>query len=255
MRRGSTSGDKDAMSHDRGVTCSACGASTPLPEDLTTPTFSCAFCRATLETARYAGKQAVTADVLTAHLEGVRANPQQAMQDMRDGVRAPVFEDENQATRAAACTGCGAQIAVPLNLRVHQVRCAACGVTHQVSKYISDAERLSLDMERQQRGNEALKALGAAGIACTKCGGKNEVPTDGTVQITCRFCSATILLSDHVDAGAIARSRLKNAVFGMRDEMMAEQLQTQRNRNIAFGVFFVVAFGIMITLNLLGVFR
>ncbi|MBN8609598.1 MAG: hypothetical protein J0L92_03385 [Deltaproteobacteria bacterium] len=240
------------MSHDRGVTCSACGASTPLPDDLRVATFTCAFCRATLETARYAGKQAVTADVLTAHLEGVVANPQQAMQDMKDGVRAPVFEDENQATRAAACTRCGGRLAVPLNLRIHQVTCGACGATHPVAQYVSDAERLALDMERQQRGNEALRNLAQSGVACTKCGGRNEVPTDGTVQIVCRFCSQTILLSDHVDAGAIARARLKNAVFGMKDELRAREERSQRNWRIGIAVFVVLALGTLAIANVMG---
>ena len=229
------------MAHDRGVTCSQCGASTPLPEDLTTPTFSCTFCRAVLETRQYAGAQAVTADVLGAHLRGVAADPQKAMQDLRDGVRAPVFEDENHATRAAACTACGAAIAVPLNLRVHHVTCNACGKTHPVSQYVSDGERFELDMQRQVAGNEALRALAQTGVACTKCGGRNDVPIDGTVQITCRFCSQTILLSDHVDAGAIARARLKNAVSEMRDELRQREEESRTAWRIGFAIVVVLA--------------
>lgn len=228
------------MAHDRGVTCSQCGASTPLPEDLTAPTFSCSFCRAVLETRQYAGAQAVTADVLTNHLEGLFADPQKAMQNIREGVRAPVFEDENQATRAAACTACGAGIAVPLNLRIHQVTCTACGKTHPVSQYISDAERFELDMQRQVAGNEALRKLAETGVACTKCGGRNDAPTDGTVQIACRFCGQTILLSDHVDAGAIARARLKNAVFEMRDEMRQREEESRTAWRIGFSIVLVL---------------
>lgn len=43
------------MAREHGVTCSRCGASTPLPDDLRTPTFSCAFCHGELQAAAYAG--------------------------------------------------------------------------------------------------------------------------------------------------------------------------------------------------------
>lgn len=240
------------MSHDRGVTCGACGASTPLPDDLTTPTFSCAFCRATLETARYAGQQAVTADVLSAHLDKVRANPQQAMQDMKDGIRAPVFEDENREVRDAACLSCKAPVKVPMALRVREVTCGACGMTCSVDRYVPHDVRFKADMDRQVRDNEAFKRLAETGVACTKCGGNNAVPTDGTIQITCRFCSTTILLSDHADPGAIARARLKNAVFEMRDEMMAQQAESQRNWRIGFVIFMVIALTALAIANVAG---
>jgi len=240
------------MPHDRGVTCSSCGASTPLPDDLRTLTFACAFCRATLETARYAGQQAVTADVLRAHLESVVANPQQAMQDMKDGVRAPVFEDENREVRDAACLSCGAPVKVPMALRVRDVTCGACGRTHSVDQYVPHDVRFKADMDRQVRDNEAFERLAETGVACTKCGGNNTVPTDGTVQIVCRFCSQTILLSDHVDAGAIARARLKNAVFGMRDELQAQQVESQRNWRIGVTLFVVLALGTLAIANVMG---
>ena len=43
------------MASRRGVTCPECGASTLLPDDLTVPSFACAFCHAVLSTAAFAG--------------------------------------------------------------------------------------------------------------------------------------------------------------------------------------------------------
>ncbi|MBX7192393.1 MAG: hypothetical protein K1X94_10055 [Sandaracinaceae bacterium] len=235
------------MSQAPGVTCPRCGASTPLPADLTVPTFSCAFCREVLDTATYAGKQVMSGQALAEHLHRVAtdgAYAQQAMAAMREGsTQGPRFEDENRATRAAQCTACGAAVAVPLDLRVHQFTCQACGRTHAVSQYVSDRERFELDMARQVADNERLKQVRAEGVACSKCGGKNEVSTQGSVQMQCRFCGATILLSDHVDAGAVARERLKLAVHGMRDEMVAKQKARDRLVLIATVVVLVLVFG------------
>jgi hypothetical protein len=52
----------------RGVACSKCGATTPLPDDLRTPTFSCAYCGDSLATAAYAGRSAVSADEMRGYL-------------------------------------------------------------------------------------------------------------------------------------------------------------------------------------------
>ena len=76
-------------------------------------------------------------------------------------------------------------------------------------------------MARQVAGNEAWRRLLADGVACGRCGGVNAVPDDGSVQLACSFCGAAVLLSDHVDAGAVARHRLKHGVFAMRDEALA----------------------------------
>jgi hypothetical protein len=216
------------MAQDRGVTCKACGGSTPLPDDLTVATFPCQFCRAVLETHAHAGEQAVTADQLASHLRGLAANAEQAVRGEHDRGAAPAFADHNAATRAGSCTACGAPVAVPLDLRVHQFSCAACGRAHRVADYVSDQERFELDQARQVAGNEALRALRETGVACTKCGGKNDVPADGSVQLGCRFCGATILLSDHVDAGAVARARLKEAAFEIRDDLMFKEAQIGR---------------------------
>jgi ribosomal protein S27E len=137
-------------------------------------------------------------------------------------------------------------------LRVRDVTCGACGRTHSVDQYVPHDVRFKADMDRQVRDNEAFERLAETGVACTKCGGNNTVPTDGTVQIVCRFCSQTILLSDHVDAGAIARARLKNAVFGMRDELQAQQVESQRNWRIGVTLFVVLALGTLAIANVMG---
>ncbi len=240
------------MAVDRGVTCKACGGSTPLPADLTVSSFECQFCRAPLDTRAHAGAQAVTADHLASHLRGLAARADEAVREPYDPRAAPVFEDHNTATRAATCTACGAGVAVPLDLRVHQFSCAACGRQHRVADYVSDQERLELDMARQVAGNEALRRLQAEGVACTKCGGKNEVPSDGSVQLACRFCGASILLSDHADAGAVARARLKDAVFEVREELMFKEMERQRTRKIALIAFVLISLGVFGTLNVLG---
>lgn len=224
---------------DRGVTCTACGASTLLPEDLRVPTFSCSYCKATLQTAAYAGAGAVSADALMAHMRQQIASPPR---DVREAIAsAPKFQGGSTETRPGTCVGCRAPVQVPLDLSVRQLRCGACGLDQPVSQHISDAERFQLDMQRQVSGNQALKAIERDGVPCTKCGGKNAVPTDGSVQVPCQFCGATILLSDHVDASAVARSRLKHGVYAMRDEIMrAQEAQQRRERLIALAIVVVV---------------
>jgi hypothetical protein len=228
------------MASDRGVTCPHCGASTPLPEDLRTPTFQCAFCKSVLETARFAGQAAVSADAVIGYMsEAIAAK---RVPDADSIATAPRFEEENAATRPAACLACGAPVQVPLNLRVHHLTCGACGRSQPVNGYISDQERFELDMARQAAGNDALKRLQADGLSCTKCGGKNPLPADGSIQLPCKFCGATILLADHVDAGAVARQRLVHNVFAMKDELMRQQeARDRRNRYGAIALVVVLA--------------
>jgi len=214
------------MTTERGVTCPACGASTPLPNDLRVPTFSCAFCGASLETSKLAGGAAVSADALLGHLATALANPANASANAN--TNAPRFEGGNQATREAKCHHCGGPLVVPLAVEVSRVTCGGCGRTEAISEYVSDRERLDLDMARQIAGNQALKALQAEGLECTKCGGMNPVPANGSVQVACRFCGTTMRLADHVDASAVARQRLKHGVFGMRDKILREQEASQR---------------------------
>ena len=91
------------MSSDRGVTCSACGAATPLPDDLLVPTFACAFCHATLTTADYAGEAAVSADALVGHIERLAADPKAAMANLDESVRsAPRFAGGSREHREGA---------------------------------------------------------------------------------------------------------------------------------------------------------
>ena len=209
----------------RGVTCHRCGASTPLPDDLRVPVFACAFCRAELTTASYAGAAAVSADALLGHIGQVIDG---AVPVAQGAATAPRFQGGSTETRAATCQHCAAPIAVPLNVEVRELTCAGCGRVQPVNRYISDAERFALDMERQVAGNEAFKRLSAEGVPCSRCGGKNAVPQDGSVQLLCKFCKGTILLSDHVDASAIARARLKHGVFAMRDAAIQQQANRDR---------------------------
>lgn len=194
----------------RGVTCSRCGASTPLPDDLTVPSFACAFCHAVLETAAYAGQAAVSADALLGYVGAALESGVGAPES------APRFEGGSTSPRAASCRHCAAPVEVPLDVSVRELSCAGCGRRQPVSDYVSDEERFALDMQRQVAGNEALVRLRAEGVPCGKCGAKSAVPDDGSVQLVCPYCGATILLSDHVDASAVARARLKHGVYAVR---------------------------------------
>src|SRR5690606_20596512 len=102
--------------------------------------------------------------------------------------------------RPAKCHHCGGAVAVPLDLQVNILHCAACGRAQRVTDYISNNERFRLDMARQLAGNQALLRLQAEGVDCPSCGGKNAVLDDGSMQVTCRFCATPILLSAFVDA-------------------------------------------------------
>lgn len=222
------------MNARQGVACTSCGASTPLPDDLRTPTFQCAFCKATLSTAHYAGVSAVSADALHAHMRQHIAQPPA---DVIAAIRsAPKFEGQSTETRAMPCKRCGGSVGVPLDLTVRQLTCGGCGATQWVNEYISDGERFAMDMQRQVAGNDALEALKANGVPCTKCGGINPFPPDGQIQTVCKFCGAVVLLSEHVDATAVARARLKENVFGLRDELMREQQRRDRLTSIVIGV-------------------
>lgn len=208
-----------------------------MPEDLRIPSFSCGFCKATLQTAAYAGAGAVSADALVAHMRQQIASPPA---DLREAIAsAPKFRGESKDFNPSQCVSCKAPVQVPLDLTAKQLRCGSCGHEQWITQHISDGERFQLDMQRQVAGNEALKAIERDGVPCTKCGGRNEVPKDGSVQIACRFCGATVLLADHVDASAVARSRLKHNVFAMRDELM--QQQKERDRKVTIIIVALVA--------------
>lgn len=229
------------MSTERGVTCPHCGASTPLPSDLRTPTFACAFCHATLETARFAGDAAVSADALGGYLRGgvEHKGP------VEDFIRAaPKFQGDNRESRDAACLRCQSALKVPMDLTVRTLTCPSCHIEQRINEYISDHLRFEADMQRQTAGNAALKQLRAQGVDCPKCGGHNQVPPQASVQFPCQFCDAVVLLSDHVDESAVARQRLAEQVFAMRDDLMAQGARRKRLELIiiasALGVFVVI---------------
>ena len=94
------------------------------------------------------------------------------------------------------CKRCGASVGVPLDLTVNQLTCGGCGTAQPVNAYISDGERFAMDMQRQVAGNDALKALKASGVPCTKCGGLNPFPPDGQIQTVCKL-SLIHISSEH----------------------------------------------------------
>lgn len=206
-----------------------------MPDDLRTPTFACAFCRGELRTADYAGAAAVSADALLGHVRAAVAMPS-AEHAIEAGRSAPRFQETNRATRAARCLRCAGPVEVPLDLYQNQLTCPGCHAVQPVNAYVSDKERLELDLARQVAGNEAYRRLLAEGVACGRCGGVNAVRDDGSVQLTCSFCGAAVLLSDHVDAGAVARHRLKHGVFAMRDEALRANAAHTRKVNTLVAV-------------------
>ncbi|MCB9604399.1 MAG: hypothetical protein H6721_20100 [Sandaracinus sp.] len=226
----------------KGVTCPSCGGSTPLPDDLRVATFDCTFCRTTLRTADFAGEGVVSAEGIARHLEGILdMSAQQAV----EGAQAlDPLEDRNHAMHDAACQLCGAPVKVPLALEEKVFTCGGCGKEQAIVRYVSDEDRAHLDMDRQVEENEALDRLIASGVSCGRCGGHNAVPDDGTPQVICVHCNNVILLGEHVAPGALARRRLRRAVFGLRDEAQARQDASDATGRIfawLFLAFFVVA--------------
>ena len=232
--------DQGQRTGDRGVTCQRCGGSTPLPDDLRVPTFPCRACGVPLSTAEYAGKTQVSADALLGHLGQIMgSDPLTAAARAHEG---PRFLGGSAATRAAPCRHCQAPLTLSLDVEVRTTTCGGCGRVQSIDDYIPNQERFELDMARQIAGNEALTALIASGAPCGKCGARTAVPDDGSVQVACQFCGATVLLSDHVDASAIARRRLKHGVFAMQHAALADHSARQRKIPVIVGaaVLFVV---------------
>lgn len=228
----------------RGIQCPQCGASTPLPDDLRVPTFQCAFCQTSLPTAKFAGAAAVSADALVGFIGTLAEDPRAAMANIHE---APRFDGGSRELRAMTCMRCSASVQVPLDLQVREFACEGCGVTQAIDDYIPHEERFRLDMERQVAGNEALRRIQADGVPCGRCGGQNAVPDDGSVQFTCSFCQAVILLSDHADASAVARQRMKHGSRAVRAELQRQhEAQVDRSRRIAAAIVVVVVLAILV---------
>jgi hypothetical protein len=227
----------------RGVTCSRCGASTPLPDDVRVPTFACAFCHETLSTAAYAGSDVVSAEQMRAHFAG--------LMDNRGAPQAPQVQFTNTRTEPRPCVHCGVVLQVPLDMRAKTVACAACGRTEPVTRYFSDGQRMMLDAQRQISGNQALARLRAQGVPCGQCGARNPVTEEAAVQVICQYCRAPILLSDHVDTSAVARSRLRMGVDQLRAGIADRERQQKRlNVIITVAVFACIGLALVVFLVL-----
>lgn len=219
----------------KGVTCTSCGASTPLPEDLRTPRFACEYCHDELDTVAYAGLGAVRADEMRAVLDGI------ARGEVPTTSPAPLVHG-GDATRVLPCAHCAAPLAVPLNVTIARVTCGGCGRTEPVARYIGDAERLELDMQRQVAGNAALAALVRDGIACDRCGAPTRIPEPIPVQVVCASCDHATLLSGHVPADAVDRARLKHSALALRAALQAQTTAPSRtNTYVGLAVIVVIA--------------
>lgn len=199
------------------------------------PTFECQYCHAVLETVAYAGLGAVRAeamkDVLAAAARGQA--PAEQPQQLVHGTA---------GVRDLPCVHCKATLAVPLDVTVSRVTCAACGKTEPVNRYITDAERLAIDMQRQIAGNQAMEELVRSGVRCDRCGAPNRVPRPIPVQVICTACQHPILLAGHVAADAVDRARLKESVLALRESMKGKQAGAARlNLYITIGVFAAIA--------------
>lgn len=218
----------------KGVICTHCGASTPLPDDTRVPTFTCQYCHTVLQTVAYAGLGAVRADAMKSALAAAARGeaPSEAPQPLVHG---------GTGSRTMACVHCRASLDVPLAVTVPRVTCGQCGKTEPVSRYISDAERLALDMQRQQAGNAAMAALLQKGIDCDRCGAPNAVPQPVPVQVICTACQHPILLAGRVAADAVDRARLRESVLAMRDAMQTKATDAKRiNLYVTLGVFALI---------------
>jgi predicted RNA-binding Zn-ribbon protein involved in translation (DUF1610 family) len=232
----------------RGVSCSKCGASTPLPEDLRTSTFKCAYCGETLVTAAYAGASAVSADAMRGYLLDV---VKEGRAPETPGAH-PRFEQHNTETRRATCKHCGGAIEVPLDLHAKSFECPTCKRTESVRTYVPDAERLMGEIAHVMKDNQALAKLRAEGAACPKCGGTNAVPDDGSVQFVCKFCGGAILLSELVSADAVARARLKHGLADVRAAAALAGKKRDRLILTVVGVSLLFALALVLVLKLHG---
>jgi DNA-directed RNA polymerase subunit RPC12/RpoP len=233
----------------RGVACGRCGASTPLPDDIRVPSFRCAYCGVELATSAYVGREIASAEAMRQHFQAIAKDPREAMQSP-----APRLEGGNRETRESRCRRCGAPVQVPLDLHARAVACGACGHTDGIAVHVSDKERFFLDMQRQMEGNKALARLRAEGVPCHACGARNPVTDVAAVQVVCKSCGAAILLSEHVPADAVARSRLKLGVSELRAGIAAQQKRAAKvNVIVTLSVFgaFALAAVVAIVLGLL----
>lgn len=220
-----------------GVVCAHCGASTPLPEDLRVPTFTCRFCGTELSTEKHAGTGAVRVDEMHAFFQTIVEEPSALA-----STKAPVLVHGDGGTREAPCVHCGARVVVPLTITMPTVRCDACGRIEPVHRYVSDAERLQLDMARQVAGNQAVARLVSTGVQCPRCGAHNAVSEPISVQIACSSCRHAILLSDFVPADAIDRARLKQSVLGLKEAITAKhEASVRTTRIVVIAVIVAVA--------------
>jgi len=224
----------------QGVRCTHCGASTPLPDDLLIETFTCRFCATTLSTAAFAGEGAVRVDEMKAYLSAAIESPPTSYEN------APKLVHGTAGFRRMPCVHCAAPIDVPLQITVPRVRCDACGREEFVKRYISDVERLQIDMARQVQGNQALKALIASGVSCGRCGANNPLSEPVEIQMSCRSCGHVILMKDHVPADAIDRARLKAAVVEIHEA--AKQQHADRSRTVAIFTVVIVVVAIAIAI-------
>lgn len=226
------------MQRERGITCTHCGGSSPVPADLRTPSFPCAFCGTILSTTAVAGHAAVSADGTIANLREAVTRPVSP----EAVARMPVYRERPSHVRAAKCHHCGADVAVPLDLHEKELVCAACQRRQPITLYISDRERFELDMRRQVAANAELARARAEGVPCLSCGASCPVPDDGSIQTRCATCGAVVMLADHVDAGALARRRLMHGVHAIKNELTEQQAARDRKVKV------VVALGVVLVL-------
>ncbi len=215
------------------MVCSQCGASTPLPADLRAPTFHCAYCNAELSTAAYAGVGAVRVDEMGAFFNAVVET------GTAEGHVAPKLVHGTAGMRRMPCFACKTEIDIPLDVTISKVTCTSCGRDAAVSRYISDAERLQIDMARQVAGNTELERLLAEGVNCRRCNAHNTVREPVPVQLECASCRGVILLSDYIASDAVDRARLKASAYAMRDNLIAKH-KASGNRNAIVIVAIIV---------------
>lgn len=227
------------------MTCSQCGASTPLPADLRIPTFHCAYCNAALSTTAYAGVGAVRVDEMGAFFNAVVES------GSAEGHVAPKLVHGTAGMRRMPCFACTAEIEIPLDVTISRVTCTSCGRDAAVNRYISDVERLQIDMARQVSGNAELKRLIAEGVQCKRCNAQNTFGDPVPVQLECTSCRGVILISDYVASDAVDRSRLRANAYAMRDNLIAKRTASgNRNAIVIVAIIVVViaiALGIALT--------
>jgi hypothetical protein len=151
-----------------------------------------------------------------------------------------------------ACKLCGAPgaIAMPGDIAVRSVRCAACEREQLVNQYASGAQQIFEEVARIQAAKAERDEKLQRGVVCSGCGGTMALPADPSIDaFSCRFCGKQHLVSEFLDAKLLANQRLRADLRARVDQAQAEG--AARDKRIVVLVFgLLLLFGAVIAIVL-----